>query len=211
MMEITENVRNITNHIGELSTMQSWTSDEALTSFNNLSPPAYRLAIMWTVDLIIIISNIPLFIVTPLLKNIPDASKIAMMVLGVTDLYVGIHRMIKTTVFITSGNYIIAEGSLLCWLDGSITAVFLSMSVVNLTYISLDRFMQIKYPFFYARFVTKRNIFLIELGTFMYVTTVIFSTTAFYPLYFNDVVLDCRWYFTGEVGQVVAFSVYIGV
>ena len=210
-MEITENETTITNHIDGLNTTPSWTSDGGLALHNNSSskvPPTYRLAVMWTIDIIIAISNIPVFIVTPLLKNIPNASKIAMVVLGVSDICVAVHRIIKTTVFASTGNYFIEEGSWLCWLDGTTGGVMLFMSLINLTYISVDRFLQIKYPFSYARYSTKHNIILIELATFIYGVSASLSITAFYPLYFNDTILDCRWHLSGVVGQLVAFTTY---
>ena len=172
-------------------------------------PSADRLAVMWSVDVVTVLSNIPVFILTPRLKMIPASTKVAMIMLALTDVGTALHRILRWIIFAAIGNYSIEEGSWLCWLDGTNAGALQSISVANLIFISIDRFLQIKYPLIYSLYVTQRNILLIELGICLFYYVGIPVISIFHPLYFSHVALDCRWRFSGLAGLFLSIGFII--
>ena len=129
---------------------------------------SYAIFFMWFITILIITTNIPVFVVTSKLKETSEATRITMISLAVTDLTIGILSMLRLSYFASSGRYQLAD-DLTCTLDG-LTQLYLGgVSITTIMYLCIDRVITIKYSLHYPIYFTRKTVTCINMGIWLYI------------------------------------------
>ena len=133
------------------------------------NPSIVNIFIMWFLPLLVIGMNIPVFIVTPRLKDSLEAIKITMISLAITDISLGVQSIIRLCYFTITGNYFFMH-DYLCSIDGILYAVFCGVSITTIMYLCIDRVITMKFPLHYKMYLTRKVVICINIGIWCYVT-----------------------------------------
>ena len=113
--------------------------------------------------------NIPVFVVAPRLKETSEATKITMISLAMTDIFIGILSVLRLSYFAISERYYIVK-DYICVIDGIVQCVLGGVSATTIMYLCIDRVITIKYPLQYPIYFTKKVVTFIHVGIWFYVT-----------------------------------------
>ena len=135
-------------------------------------PHPQQLAIffMWFLTILVIITNIPVFVVTIRLKEISDATKITMLSLALTDILLALVHFARLCYFAILDKYYFED--LICRIDGVAVSIFAGVSVINITYLCIDRAINIKFPLRYPLYFTKKVVIFIQVFIWSFVTLI---------------------------------------
>ena len=130
------------------------------------------IAFMWTLAVLIILMNIPVFVVTPRLKETSTATKITMISLAMTDMGVGIQSFCRLSYFTLSGQYYFAK-DFICSIDCIILCTFCAVSITTIMYLCIDRVITIKCPLHYPVYFTKSVVLCIHVFIWLFANTML--------------------------------------
>ncbi len=126
-----------------------------------VDPTAGQKAIMFMVALTILLVNIPVFIIVPhQVPSLKRSMRYTMISLALTDSALGLQalfRLIHQELYSYDLNYY----SILCHFDGIFNNFLASISILSLSWLSLDKLLIVKYPLHHKDFMSKRKILLI--------------------------------------------------
>ena len=141
---------------------------------------------MWLLTILVIVMNIPVFIVTRKLQETSEATKIAMFSLATSDVVIGIQAVFRLSYFAIIGQYSF-DIDILCSIDGILHTVLSGVSILTLVFLCIDRVITIKFPLRYPIYFTKKK-----------VTLFLVSIWLFIPLLFSM----AHWVFGKEIVMV---------
>ena len=128
---------------------------------------------MWLLTVMVVLMNIPVFVVTPRLKDTSEATKITMISLAVTDITLGIEYTLRLCYFTARGRFYFEE-DYLCHIDGLVQAMLGAISINTIVYLCIDRVITIKYPLYYPIYFTKKVVISIQIGIWLFATSSLF-------------------------------------
>ena len=130
------------------------------------APSLLSVCIMWFLAILIVLTNIPVFIVTPRLKDLSEATKITMISLGITDFLIGVLYVCKLGYFTAVGQYAIQD-DYLCLIDGLSFCTVFAVSLTTITFLCTDRVITIKYPLQYPIYFTQKFVICVNIGIWL--------------------------------------------
>ncbi len=131
---------------------------------NSNIPSIIQLVSMWAVCFLTVTFNITVFIVVPRCDFLKNSTGWAMLSLALTDLLLGCSHIIRLSYMAATGKYILQDGFLLCRIDNFLVATFASVSIMTLTFLSMDRFLILCLPLRYNIYMTCHKTFCILLS-----------------------------------------------
>ncbi len=106
---------------------------------------------IYTVAFLIFVLNIPVFFVVPKVNSLQKSTGRAMLALACTDMGLGVAIVVFRTYQTIVGDFRLSESSIICLLDGFQSPYFCSVSIILMTYINLDKFLLLQFPFKYKK------------------------------------------------------------
>ena len=126
-------------------------------------PSAVNIFFMWFLTILVIAMNIPVFIITPQMRDSSEATKIIMISLAITDSSLGIQFVIRLCYYTITGNYYFEE-DYMCSIDGIVNSVFCGVSITTIVYLCIDRVITMKFPLHYLIYFTRKRVICINIG-----------------------------------------------
>jgi len=118
---------------------------------------------IWVLIIIILLGNIPVFIITPKLTEASFMTKMIMISLATTDILLAVMHLTQLSYFAIQGRYYFTEEDFIyCKIQGIMLSLA-GVSVTNVALLCVDRVLTIKYPFKYLLRVTKTVAVTIEI------------------------------------------------
>ena len=134
------------------------------------TPASFYISFMWFMAILIMLMNIPVFVVTPRMKYSSEATKITMISLSITDFLMGALCACRLSYFASVGEYTFAE-DYLCLTDGLAQCTLSSISIGLIMFLCIDRVITIKYPLHYPIYFTRKFVISVNIGLWLLVTT----------------------------------------
>ena len=169
-------------------------------------PPMYEVILVLIVQVLMILFNVPVFIVVPRLSNLKNTGKI-MISLACTDVALGAQSLVRFIINYIKDTLVMTDESIDCKIDAFMNIYFASVSIIHMTFINLDKMLSIQFPFKYQQVVTPFtvNIILISIWGllfFFYIPVFFGLKVKMYPSLFV-----CIMDFRNNIPYAVTFNI----
>ncbi len=116
-------------------------------------PPVWKLALMYLIATVILLVNIPVFLIVPRLQTLHISMRFIMLNLAITDFSLGLLTHTRLLYYCIMGTSHLPDT--FCRLDAFMNNLLGSLSILSLTFLSLDKLLTLKYPLSYGIKMTK--------------------------------------------------------
>lgn len=123
-----------------------------------LYPHPMQLVFMYTVAFLIISLNLPVFIVVHKIDNLPNNTAKFMIALACTDMGLGLDILVLCIYQTIRQNFFLDNNSPLCVFNGFMAPYLCSVSIMLMTFINLDKFLLLQFPFSHKRRMNGRKV-----------------------------------------------------
>ena len=150
------------------------------TSGSRPYPNGLQVAVMWVIPSLMVAFNVPVFVVAPRMKSSrPCVAKMGygMLSLATTDFSLGILLLIKIA-YMSHIDFTLDESNPMCTVIGYGKTVVSVVSILTLTFLSVDRLLMLAAPLRYGRYLTRRRVKLIHAAIWLFVTAALAGTVA---------------------------------
>lgn len=133
-----------------------------------IPPNTGELMYMWTITVFMVTFNIPVFLIIPKVKSLPDTSRIVMLSLAVTDISLGFTLVFRFSYYEYIHDYYVNISDWRCYFDGFASVTFAGASVFHLSFVLLDRLILVSKPLHYSQLMTKSTIYAICISLWLF-------------------------------------------
>ena len=133
-----------------------------------IEPPGWQTGVMLLIILLIIVLNSTVFIVVPQTASLRNATGYAMLCLAIADTSLGLFSLSRFILTASFGFNNLYKMERFCDVEGFFVPLLTGVSIVTLTFLSVDKCIKLSHPLQYHKVVTKRRCIICLLGIWIY-------------------------------------------